>query len=368
MYCIHCGAEISNTAKFCPECGKILMQSNVNNSAKPEGQNQSASLSNQEPFTSTSSPGGTKKNKNRRRKAKAKRKKGIMILAAVILLFVIAMAMRGGSNGTSAKEDSSDAKAEVADASEADPAVMEEAAISEENSVEPETIPVSEEEPLADNLNSPSEEEAVDSYESTAEKIERPETASEANVTATPLSDFWVALMDDHTITLRSFETHDKICVIPSEYTVDGEQWPVTRVDEACFFGRTSLNCLVIPEGVETIAHNAFNSCGIETFYFPSSLRDITGIFEYLGSGKKTIYYAGDSDSWWAIQGADGLTDNIELYGNTPVPAVVDSTNYASSNLILEKSRAEQLGEDTANAINGFFKGLNDAMEENKDR
>lgn len=177
-------------------------------------------------------------------------------------------------------------------------------------------------------------EEANDSAGKTAEKIEGPAPDSGTNMQVTPLSDFWVLLKDDHTITLREFETHDETCIIPSEYIVDGETWPVTRIGEACFFGRTSLEYLVIPEGVESIEHNAFNSCAIETFYFPSTLKDITGIFEYLDSGgKKTIYYAGDADDWWAIEGADELPDNIELFGNTPVPAAADDTNYLSADL-----------------------------------
>jgi len=198
------------------------------------------------------------------------------------------------------------------------------------------------------------------------DKSQKPsEAETEPAVSAAPLSDFWVGLKNEgHTITLRAYETHDEVCIIPSEYTIEGETWHVTRIDDACFFGRTGLECLVIPEGVTSIGHNAFNSCTVKELYLPSTLENIEGIFEYLDHSDRTIYYAGSAEDWWAIQGADGITENIDLIGNTPAPAFTDETNYAVADLVTQRTNAEQLGSSAANALNGLLQGFNEGMEE----
>jgi len=184
-----------------------------------------------------------------------------------------------------------------------------------------------------------------------------PQTESASGYAAEELTKFYLNLNSDQTITLKSLDVHDKECYIPSHYRVDGQQYTVAYIDDACFFGRTSLKVLSLPEGVVTIANNAFNSCAVKTFYFPKSLKDISGIFEYL-NGSVTINYAGSEEDWRKVKGTDACPDNVELVYNMPVVEVTDATDYSSSSLTLEKSRAEELGGAAANAVNGFLNGL----------
>ena len=174
---------------------------------------------------------------------------------------------------------------------------------------------------------------------------------------ATKLTSFYLNLNSDYTITLKALEVHDEACYIPSKYTVDGKYYTVSYIDDACFFGRTSLKVLSLPEGVKTIANNAFNSCGIRTFYFPSTLNNIYGIFEYLNH-KTTIYYAGTPEQWRSIVGSKDCPSNVKVICNVPVLNTSDTINYNSASLTTEKSSAEEIGGALGNALNGFISGL----------
>lgn len=172
-----------------------------------------------------------------------------------------------------------------------------------------------------------------------------------------PLTDFWVNLYDDHTITLMAFETHDKECIIASGYIIDGKKWTVSEIGDACFFGRTSLETVSISEGVTTIAHNAFNSCTVKELYLPSTIRNINTMFEYLNQDL-TVYYAGSQEQWNAIQNIGNVPENVEISYNTDALYFEDETDYDSSSLITEKSQAEQLGSALGNAANGLVEGF----------
>ena len=88
---------------------------------------------------------------------------------------------------------------------------------------------------------------------------------------------------------------------------------------------------------------------------------------EYLDHSDRTVYYAGNAEDWRAIQGADGITDNIDLIGDTPVPVFADETDYAVADLVKHTSKAERLGSDAANALNGLLQGFNDGLEASDD-
>ena len=188
-------------------------------------------------------------------------------------------------------------------------------------------------------------------------KAEAEEEPAIAEHEATKLTSFYLNLNSDRTITLKAFEVHDEECFIPSHYTVDGNKYTVVYIDDACFFGRSSLKTLSLPEGVKTIAGNAFNSCAVKTMYFPKSLKDISGIFEYIDR-KVTIYYAGSPKQWRKIKGSSDFPSNVKVVCDRPAVKVVDKTNYSSASLTLERSRAEELGSAAGNAINGIFLGL----------
>lgn len=178
-----------------------------------------------------------------------------------------------------------------------------------------------------------------------------------SNVRAAKLTNFYLKLNADKTITLKSFDVHDEECYIPSHYTVDGKRYTVTYIDDACFFGRTSLKTLSLPEGVKTIADNAFNSCAIKNLYLPSSLKDVSGMFGYF-SHSVTVYYAGSFKQWKAIKGTSECPSNVKVYCDTPTIQVVDENDYSSTSLTTERSEAEELGGALGNALNGLLLGL----------
>lgn len=330
MYCMHCGTKIPDGARFCSECGKMVPAME-----KADGSGRSAE------------PAGTVKpletapcaerRKKTRKKGKRSSKKAMIAFAAAVFFLLGFMAI----------------------------------AIDSKNSPEPAASAedLTHESEMPGDVSYPAAEADTQEIENRRiDKSLKPEEVNEPAASVTPLSDFWVGLKKDgHTITLRAYETHDEKCIIPSEYTIDGETWYVTRIDDACFFGRTGLEYLVIPEGVTSIGHNAFNSCTVKEMYLPSTLENIEGIFEYLDHSDRTIYYAGTAEDWWAIQGADGITDNIDLIGDTPVPVFADETDYAVTDLVTHRSNAERLGSDVANALNGLLQGFNDGLEASDD-
>lgn len=325
MFCMHCGTRIPDKAHFCPECGKI-----IDVKMNPPGGQENVGNRTVSPLSATSTVPTTKPG---HKKKEPTGKTMLAIAALTLLLAFMSFAIDNKSSyvDVPAESDDSAAAADLVE-SEVPSSVVEEPDL--------ESIRI-------DKSQKPSEAEA------------------EPAVSAAPLSDFWIGLKNEgHTITLRAYETHDEVCIIPSEYTIEGETWHVTRIDDACFFGRTGLECLVIPEGVTSIGHNAFNSCTVKELYLPSTLENIEGIFEYLDHSDRTIYYAGSAEDWWAIQGADGITENIDLIGNTPAPAFTDETNYAVADLVTQRTNAEQLGSSAANALNGLLQGFNEGMEE----
>lgn len=185
------------------------------------------------------------------------------------------------------------------------------------------------------------------------------------NVVFAKLSDFWVAIDDaNKTITLRQFETHDKTCYISPIYNIDGQEYKVVSLGEdACFFGRTSLETCAIPDGVSNIANNTFNSSSVKNLILPSTITDLSGVYDYMHD-LKVVYYAGSEEQWNAVRGASDFNGNVEVVCNVAMPSVADNKSYARNTLTIEKSQAEQLGGSMGNALNGFFQGLSEGLAE----
>ena len=210
---------------------------------------------------------------------------------------------------------------------------------------------------FSDSVNKSVENGTVTAEETTNGKLDK-----EEKIEAAPLSDFYLNLNDDSTISLKAYETHNEDCYISETYIVDGRKYYVTKIDDACFFGRTSLKNVSIPEGVTFIAHNAFNSCSVENLYLPSTLNDMTGVYEYLTYNRLNIYYAGTENQWNLIKGANNAPSNFNIHFSVPVVDVIDDKNYNSQDLTLEKSAAEELGGALGNAFNGFISGMLDEL------
>lgn len=315
MYCTKCNQSFPENYKHCANCGSELVSEHILNNKKENKGNLSLS--------------------------------SILIAVSIIfvgLFFVIAII----NSANKSKRDEKEQLIESYDSIIASLQAENEALQAENDSL------FSENNALQSEINTIKNRQAIKQGESVIDS---------SDVVAAPLTDFYIDVYDDGTIWLKAYETHNKECYIPSVYTIDGEEYRVTRIDDACFFGRTSLDILSIPEGVTSIGYNAFNSCSVYALYFPSTLKDISGIFDYL-HGNETIYFAGTAEQWGEIDGSEDLPSSITLVFDTPVIEVVDETNYNIGDLTLVKSGAEELGGSLANAFNGFmygfFEGLSD--------
>lgn len=161
----------------------------------------------------------------------------------------------------------------------------------------------------------------------------------------TPINDFRYHIDEEnHTITLISYdkgpdEDIHKILLSPV-YTLNGEDYNLVSMgSDACFFGKTWIESVIIPEGVTYIEGNCFNSCGVKDVYLPSTLEEIPeSLFSYLG-------------------------DKYQVYCNSVIdlPADRDTNDYELR--AYGASGAEELGESFAGAINGFFKGLGEDVD-----
>ncbi len=174
------------------------------------------------------------------------------------------------------------------------------------------------------------------------------EPAEEESVWAneyTPINDFRYHVDKEyHTITLISYdrgpdEDIHKILLSPV-YTLNGEDYTLVSMgSDACFFGKTWIESVIIPEGVTYIEGNCFNSCGVKDVYLPSTLEEIPeSLFSYLG-------------------------DEYKVYCNSVIdlPADRDTNDYELRTY--GTSGAEELGESFAGAINGIFKGLGEDID-----
>lgn len=132
------------------------------------------------------------------------------------------------------------------------------------------------------------------------------------------LSDFDYYI-DDNEITLKDYKGREKYVGIAQEYEIEGELMPVVALDGT--FTLEAVDCIVVPEGVRSIASNTFNSCGVEYLYLPSTLNNFTG-WTYF-HGVKKLYYGGSEEQWGALFTGDrSRLDVVQIICNA-VPSDV---------------------------------------------
>lgn len=116
----------------------------------------------------------------------------------------------------------------------------------------------------------------------------------------TDLSDFDYYI-DGDGIVLKDYTGGKRKVNIAPEYDVDGEILPVIALDGT--FALKSIDSIIIPESVTSIASNTFNSCGVEYLYLPAALSDFTG-WSYFHDVQK-IYYGGSEADWALLYTGD---------------------------------------------------------------
>ena len=81
---------------------------------------------------------------------------------------------------------------------------------------------------------------------------------------------------DDDSVILSGFETTGSTLTIPSKITVDGDEFPVTRISPAAFKGNTSIKVLTIGKNVTEIGKSAFSNCrNLKTVYIEGKLSSV---------------------------------------------------------------------------------------------
>lgn len=143
----------------------------------------------------------------------------------------------------------------------------------------------------------------------------------------------------NETITLNKYRGDRKKIMLSPVYTVDGVDYSLKTVGDACFFGEISITSVYIPEGVTSISDNCFNSCAdLQYLYLPSTLKSVTGAFlDYFH--KYNIY-------------CDSVAE---------LPEERDLNNYEE--VIDDRGQAYELGEAAGGAVNGFLAGLLDGED-----
>lgn len=153
----------------------------------------------------------------------------------------------------------------------------------------------------------------------------------------TPINEFYYTLSKSkNTITLNKYDGHRKKIMISPIYTINGTDYHVKALGDACFFGEISITSVYIPEGVTSISDNCFNSCSdLQYLYLPSTLKSVTRSFlDYIN--EYTIY-----------------CDSV-----ASLPSERDMTDYEEK--IDDRSQEYELGQSAAGAVNGLLAGLLD--------
>lgn len=151
----------------------------------------------------------------------------------------------------------------------------------------------------------------------------------------TPISDFRYTLdKENKTITLNKYQEFGPKVMLSPVYTIDGIDYSLKALGDACFLGKIRITSVYIPEGVTDISHNCFNSCSsLQYLYIPSTVESLEeSFFGYLQ--EYTAYY--------------------ESFAN--LPGDRDYNNYKET--IDEIGAAGELGESFAGALNGIMGGL----------
>ena len=157
----------------------------------------------------------------------------------------------------------------------------------------------------------------------------------------TPITDFWyTADAESKTITLNKYSKMDDKVTISPTYILDGEVYTVTVLGSGCFFGKTTVTSVYIPDTVTSIASNCFNGAAyVVDLRLPTDV-DLQDGF------------------WTYIHNYDVVYDNIEM------PKEADTHSYPNESQT--STGAEQLGSDFANTINSIAAGFNQGYSGNE--
>lgn len=137
---------------------------------------------------------------------------------------------------------------------------------------------------------------------SDASNTNKPVVGVEVENQGNPVDDFFYSLTDG-TIMLESCNTHKSTLTIYPTYTVDGKEYTTDLSNFQIGIGNSSIDTLILSEGITEVKTSIFNSCDIQKVYFPKSMVNVYDYtLSYLRPKKDTdrikIYYGGTQDEW----------------------------------------------------------------------
>ena len=148
------------------------------------------------------------------------------------------------------------------------------------------------------------------------------------DITSVKMPDSLVRIADDafdNCTGLKKVEMSDSVTEIGSTVFEDCTSLTEVKLSKnlkilssSTFRNTPSLKEISIPEGVEEIGYGVFESSGVETVFFPSTLKKIT--YTGLGEGAKIIF-KGSYEQWKKIEGIKHIPDTVRIDFANPTPA-----------------------------------------------
>ena len=129
-------------------------------------------------------------------------------------------------------------------------------------------------------------------------------------------------------LTITGYAGHASEVVIAPSYTIDGTDYPVTKIDDYAFEATADLTSVVIPASVTVIGEGAFYDC--------TSLLNVTVLGENVAFGEVSVGY------YYISRREDGIVDGFVLTG----PAGSSAQAYAEENGISFAVYVEKIAGD----------------------
>lgn len=106
-------------------------------------------------------------------------------------------------------------------------------------------------------------------------------------------------------VMLESFNGRNDVVEIQSSYNIDGIDYQTDLSDFQVGIGNSTINTLILGEGITEVANNIFNSSDVKRVYFPKTMEivyDNTLSYLHPDDGELIqIYYGGTQDEWSQI-------------------------------------------------------------------
>lgn len=150
-------------------------------------------------------------------------------------------------------------------------------------------------------------EKEVPVYQEVAEKIVSEESGTigiEAKIVESEpagIEDFDYELSEDKVL-LKKYIGNCETVIIPYFYNVDGSDYLTDLTHFQIGIGNRDAKTVIICEGIADVFDAMFNSCNVDTVYFPKSMNVVYDkTLSYLhpkGEDKIKIYYGGTREEW----------------------------------------------------------------------